>query len=94
MDRSQLRGLLLPLILIVIGAVALLANLNVLSADALARLADLWPLILVVIGLQFVYNRAFPPRTALAAGTATLVVVLAAEIGRRIAERRLGALDG
>jgi hypothetical protein len=49
--RRHYRSFFWPVVLIVIGAIALLVDLNVISADRLYRLADLWPLILVVIGL-------------------------------------------
>jgi hypothetical protein len=64
-----------PAILILVGVFALLVNANLLSADRLYRLFDLWPLILVVIGLELIVRRAFSGPTAELA--ATLIVVLA-----------------
>jgi Domain of unknown function (DUF5668) len=73
------RNLLLPLALIAIGALILLANLGVLSTEALRRLADLWPLLLIIIGLQLVLNHVLPRPQATAIGLAlTAVIVIAA----------------
>ncbi|HEY9288474.1 MAG TPA: DUF5668 domain-containing protein, partial [Candidatus Dormibacteraeota bacterium] len=73
------RNLVLPIALIAIGALILLANLGVLSTEALQRLADLWPLILIIIGLQLVLNHVLPRPQATAIGLAlTALIVIAA----------------
>jgi len=74
--RRRYRGVFWPGVLIVIGIFALLVDLNVISADRLYRLADLWPLILIVIGLELISRRALHG----AAGdvAAVLIVLLAA----------------
>jgi hypothetical protein len=73
------RGLLFPLVLILIGAIVLLANLGVLSSEALLRLADLWPLLLVILGLQLILNHTLPRLQASLIGlAATVVIVIAA----------------
>jgi hypothetical protein len=73
------RGLLLPLVLIAIGAVVLLSNTGVLSSDALLRLGDLWPLLLVILGLQLILNHSLPRQQATLIGLgATVVIVVAA----------------
>src|SRR2546421_6646034 len=73
------RGLLFPLVLIAIGVVVLLANLGVLSSEALQRLGDLWPLLLVIVGLQLVLSHTMPGQQATLAGLlATAVIVIAA----------------
>src|SRR2546427_4749766 len=73
------RGLLLPLLLIAIGAIVLLANVGVISSDALLRLGDLWPLLLVIVGLQLIFNHTLPRQQATLIGLgATAVIVLAA----------------
>lgn len=51
---GRLRGLLLPLLLIVAGLVALLINLDLLPSDTVFRLLALWPLALIVIGVEIV----------------------------------------
>ena len=73
------RGLLLPLILIAIGIIVLLANTGVLSAQALERLGDLWPLLLVILGLQLILNHTLPRQQATLIGLgATAIIVVAA----------------
>lgn len=54
------RGLLLPLLLIVIGVVALLANLGLLDPRVILRLINLWPLFLVLIGIELIITRTLP----------------------------------
>jgi hypothetical protein len=73
---TRYRGFFWPALLILIGVVALLANANVIGVDQLARLADLWPLILVVIGLELIVGRALHGRAADVA--ALLIALLAA----------------
>jgi hypothetical protein len=73
------RGLLFPLVLIAIGVVFLLANTGVLSPEALQRLSDLWPLLLVILGLQIILNHTLPRGQATLVGLgATVVIVIAA----------------
>jgi hypothetical protein len=56
--RRRYRGFFWPAALIVVGVFALLVDLSVISADRLYRLVDLWPLILIVIGLELIARRA------------------------------------
>ncbi len=73
------RGLLFPLVLIAIGVIVLLANTGVLSPGALQRLGDLWPLLLVIAGLQLILNHTLPRQQATMVGLgATAVIVIAA----------------
>ena len=73
------RGLLFPLVLIAIGVIVLLANTGVLSAEALQRLGDLWPLLLVILGLQLILNHTLPRQQARLIGLgATAIIVIAA----------------
>src|SRR5256884_5063378 len=75
----RIRGLLIPLLLIAIGAIVLLANVGVLSSDVLLRLGDLWPLLLVILGLQLILNHTLPRQQATLIGLgATAVIVIAA----------------
>ena len=77
MNRN--RGLLFPLVLIAIGAIVLLANTGVLPSETLLRLGDLWPLLLVILGLQLILNHTLPRQQATLIGlTASLVIVIAA----------------
>jgi hypothetical protein len=77
---SRNRGLIVPLILIGIGVIVLLVNLGVLSAAALSRLADLWPLLLVIIGLQLVLNHTLPRQQATLVGLGAAAVIVIAAI--------------
>lgn len=73
------RNLIAPAVLIAVGVLALLVNLGAIPTDRLYRLADLWPLLLVVLGLVLLINRArFPPNVEM---TAAAVVVLLAVVG-------------
>jgi LiaF transmembrane domain len=73
------RGLLFPLVLIAIGVIVLLVNTGVLSQAALQRLGDLWPLLLVIFGLQLILNHTLPRQQATIVGlAATAVIVVAA----------------
>jgi hypothetical protein len=69
------RSFFWPAILILIGVFALLINSGLVPAERLDRLADLWPLILIVIGAELVVRRALKGPTAEIA--AVLVVLLA-----------------
>ncbi|HET9847295.1 MAG TPA: DUF5668 domain-containing protein [Candidatus Dormibacteraeota bacterium] len=73
------RGLVFPLVVIAVGVIVLLANLGVLSSEALQRLGDLWPLLLVILGLQLILNHSLPRQQATIAGlTAAAVIVIGA----------------
>lgn len=74
------RGLLFPLILIGIGVVVLLANTGVLSRPALERLGDLWPLLLVILGLQLILNHTLPRQQATLIGLAVAAVIVIAAV--------------
>jgi hypothetical protein len=65
-----------PAVLILIGIVALLVNSGVISTDRLNLLFDLWPVILIVIGLELLARRAIPGQNGDVA--AVLIVLLAA----------------
>jgi Domain of unknown function (DUF5668) len=65
-----------PAVLVLVGVVALLVNAGVISTDRLNLLADLWPLVLIVIGLELLARRALPGQNGDVA--AVLIVLLAA----------------
>lgn len=59
-NRPRRRGrpsLVWPLVLIVVGVVFLLSNLDVISGDVWSNLFRLWPLILIAIGLEGILRR-------------------------------------
>ena len=70
------RSFFWPAVLILIGVFALLVNAGVLSSDRLGLLADLWPVILIVVGLEILSRRALPGQAGDVA--AVLIVLLAA----------------
>ena len=80
--RPSYRGLFWPAALIVIGIVALLVNTNVIPTDRLYRLADLWPLLAIVLGLGILIRRSAIPAPASYAAAA--VIVLIALIGAAV----------
>lgn len=70
------RGFFWPAVLILAGVIALLANAGIVSTDRLALLPDLWPVILIVIGLEIIARRGLQGASADVA--AVLIVVVAA----------------
>ena len=70
------RGVFWPAVLILVGVVALLANAGLISTDRLSLFADMWPLILIVIGLEMIARRRL--QGAAADLAAVLIVVIAA----------------
>ena len=74
------RGLLFPLVLIAIGIIVLLANTGVLSPQALERLGDLWPLLLVILGLQLILNHTLPRQQATLIGIGVTAIIVVAAV--------------
>ena len=73
---SRYRSVFWPVVLIGVGVVALLGNLGLIPWDSLYRLLDLWPLILIVIGLELIIRRGLQP----AAGRPLALAVVAAAV--------------
>ena len=73
--QTRYRSFFWPALLILVGVFALLINAKVIPVERLDRLLDLWPLILIVIGLEIVIRRAF--KGAAAELAAVLIVLLA-----------------
>ncbi|HXB03900.1 MAG TPA: DUF5668 domain-containing protein [Candidatus Angelobacter sp.] len=73
--RRGYRSLFWPAVLILVGVFALLVNAGFVPVERLDRLADLWPLILVVIGLELVVRRSLQGASAEIA--AALIVLVA-----------------
>ena len=65
------RGLIWPLILIVIGVAFLLANFGLIGPVSVVALLSLWPLILIIIGIDIAVGRQWP----LAALAADVLVI-------------------
>ena len=74
--RHRYTGLFWPAMIILVGVLALLVNTGIVSEERLYRLADLWPLLLVVLGLELLVSRAQLPATT-ATIAAALIVLLA-----------------
>jgi hypothetical protein len=72
------RSFFWPAILILAGIVALLVNTGRIPVDRLYSLVNLWPVILVVIGLELIIRRTLH---GLAADIAAALVVLIAVVG-------------
>jgi Domain of unknown function (DUF5668) len=72
------RSFFWPAILIATGVIALVAETGAISSGRLFRLADLWPVILIVIGLELVSRRVLQ---GLRRDLATALIVLLAVSG-------------
>ena len=70
------RGLVWPLLLIAFGSVFLAANFGLIGPVSVAALLSLWPLILIVIGIDIALGRRWPV-AALAANAVVIAVGLA-----------------
>ena len=81
------RGLIWPGVLIVIGAIALLVNTGIVTSDRLYRLGDLWPVLVIVLGLELFIVRT--PMPAATAGIAAVLILLVA-VGGSIAYVAIG----
>ena len=89
-DRHGDRSLFWPIVLIGIGVIWLLSNIGLIGDLSFGLLLRLWPLILIVIGLDVLFGRRWPALSALIGiGTVALVVVLllfAPQLGLRADE--------
>jgi hypothetical protein len=79
------RSLFWPFLFIGVGVIWLLANLGVLSAANLAVLVRLWPLLLIVVGLDMLFGRGSPAISALiglgAVGVAIALMLIGPSLG-------------
>lgn len=55
--RRSRGSIFFPLLLVIIGVVILLVNLGVLTGDIWNVLVQLWPILLIVLGLDSIYKR-------------------------------------
>ncbi|HEY0832225.1 MAG TPA: DUF5668 domain-containing protein [Candidatus Dormibacteraeota bacterium] len=72
------RSLFWPLVLILAGVIALLVNSGALSVDRIYLLFDLWPVILIVIGLELIVRRTVK---GVAGDIAAALIVVIALVG-------------
>lgn len=69
------------LVLVLIGGLALLFNLGLLQPEELTRVAALWPLLLILVGLQIVLARLLPRNTAAISLSLLALVLVAGSVG-------------
>ena len=74
--RSGYRSFFWPGVLVLVGVLALLVNIGAIPADRLYDLVTLWPLILIVIGVEIVLRQTVTGTVAVAAGLAVVVVAV------------------
>jgi hypothetical protein len=74
--RRNYRSFFWPVVLILAGILALLVNAGLISTDRLSLLEDLWPVILIVIGLELLARRRLQGSAGDVA--AVLIVLIAA----------------
>jgi hypothetical protein len=72
------RSLIWPALLILAGIIALLVNTGAIPADRLFLLVNLWPLILIVIGLELIIRRGLHGVAADAAAAAVVILAVVA----------------
>jgi hypothetical protein len=75
------RSLFWPGVLILVGLIALLVNVGVVNGDRLLDLITLWPLILIVIGLELIVRNTVRGPTGELAAVLIVVLAIAASVG-------------
>lgn len=75
------RSFFWPAVLILAGVIALLVNTGAIAVDRLILLVNLWPVVLIVIGLEILVRRSLHGTTA---NIAAAAVVLAAVVGAAV----------
>jgi uncharacterized protein GlcG (DUF336 family) len=78
---GRYRSVFWPAVLILIGVLALLVNSGWISADRIYLLLNLWPLILIVIGLELIVRRSM---LGTARDVASVLIVLLAVVGAAV----------
>lgn len=74
-------GVLGPALLIGLGAVALLVTSGLVTGDGVDRLLDLWPLLLVLVGVHVVFVHLLPGRAGALAALVAMLAVMALGVG-------------
>lgn len=72
------RSFFWPALLILAGVIALLVNVGAISTERLYQLFDLWPLILIVLGVELIIRRSLH---GMAGDVAAALIVLLAVLG-------------
>jgi hypothetical protein len=71
------RSFFWPALLILAGVVALLVNIGAFPVERLILLVNLWPVILIVVGLELIMRRAVQGRTGDVAAAVVVIVAIA-----------------
>ncbi|MDE3077929.1 MAG: hypothetical protein KGJ86_21100, partial [Chloroflexota bacterium] len=79
--RRHRRSVFWPLILIAVGSIFLLQNFGLLSWDIWSQLWRLWPLLLVVVGIELIFRDALPGAFGSVVAVVLIVAVLAVAVG-------------
>ena len=77
-SNYRYRSFFWPGVLILVGLIALLVNTGQISADRIVQLVALWPVILIVIGLEIIVRRSLHGTTG---DIAAALIVLLAVVG-------------
>jgi hypothetical protein len=75
-DRRPYRSLFWPILLIGIGVIWLLSNMNLIPGISLGVLLRLWPVLLIVAGLDMIFGRISPLVGALIGVLAIIFIVV------------------
>ena len=75
------RSFFWPGVLILAGVIALLVNTGTITGDRVIQLLTLWPLILIVIGLEIIARRAIRGTASDVAAALIVLVAVAAAVG-------------
>src|SRR5579864_6011882 len=75
--QTRYRSFFWPAVLILAGVVALLVNIGAFPVERLILLVNLWPLILIVVGLELIMRRAVQGRTGDVAAAVVVIVAIA-----------------
>jgi hypothetical protein len=58
--NTRYRSLFWPILLIGVGIIWLLGNLNIIQPDSLYNLVQFWPVLLIIAGLDILFGRRWP----------------------------------
>jgi len=78
---ARYRSFFWPAVLILAGVIALLVNTGAIPGDRLYLLVDLWPVILIVVGLELIVRRSLHGASAELAAALIVLVAIAGAAG-------------
>ena len=82
--KKPYRSLFWPILLITAGVLWLLSIMGVISRESISSVLALWPLILIIIGLDMIFGRSSPVIGAIIALIAVIAVLVALIAGPAI----------